>query len=261
MWCSKRLALLLILFAAGLAGAQCSSTSYGNGFTCVAQATSAFASGSGTTQTATITATAGHQLLAFASACANSSCNSTPAGITMTPSTNQSDSFIAAPGSCYSNTSGFEEKQCIWEVIAAVGGSTTLTVTCGSTCWFEQVAIEDWTGMDATAGPFDSGVGAGAQGSGTTATVSPGTSTNAVDLVVAYTVDSNNAAITPGSGFTEIAEVDTSGTAGGEFEAKSVTATGAQTCNSSWTGSASWAIACAAIKAPSRRLPLIGVGP
>ena len=68
--------LILIALLSLPIWAQCSNTSYGNGFTCIQQKGSANGS-STTSQVATLssTPTAGQQALVFGTFCGNSSCS------------------------------------------------------------------------------------------------------------------------------------------------------------------------------------------
>ncbi len=246
----RNLLLLLAIatsFSVIASATQCSSTAIGTA-TCI-QSDSEGSGTSGTTQTLTMPSAtgAGHQFLLTAFICANSACSSSASGISLTPSSTCSDTFTAAPGSPYSvpiNGIADHARIAVW-MVTSTCGATVFTVTCGSTCWYPTVGGSEWTGL-ATSSPFDVAAGGGGS-AGTSASLGCGTTTNATDLIFAYIALGAGNAVSPGSGFTEVNEAIT----GDEHEAKTVSATGAQTATWSWTGSTYWSGACAAVKLAS----------
>lgn len=240
-----RLAILMFVCISALA--QCSNTSYGNGFTCIKQAGTINA-GAGGTATATFgsSTVATHQVLVIGFVCANSSCNGDTSGITLTFSNGASDSCTAMPG----GATVFGDASSRWKghacLFTSTSATTTYTVTAsGGTPYYLTAYASEWTGVassspwDVVAGTFQVG------GSYTTATVTTASTTNATDLVVGFVTLNDANAITPGSGFTEIGETSN----GVQHEGKSVAATGAQSCTWSFSNTASWQGLCLTLKA------------
>jgi hypothetical protein len=243
--------LVLLLIGALSLSAQCSSTSYANGFTCVKQAGSANA-GAGATATATFgsNVTAGNSVVVFAGVCADAGCNTNNAtGITLTVANGASDSSTQVTGGPYvvkvqNGVSSTSIKLTAW-VFSNVSATTTFTVTAtGGTPFYLASYASEWSGV-ATASPWDvSAAAVTADAAQTTLSVTTGTTSNATDLVIGYSQNSGNA-YTPGAGFTEIGESVT----GIEHEAKSVASTGTQTCSWSWGANDAAQGICVTLKA------------
>ena len=244
----RKLLLLLCIFSAAT-WAQCSNTSYSNGFTCV-KSIGLIQGGAGSTATATFgsNTSAGNQVLLVGFVCGNSSCNADTSGITLTFSNGASDSCTAMTGGATvfgDGSSRWKAHACLFTSTSA---TTTYTVTAsGGTPYYLTAYASEWTGI-ATSSPWDV-VAASFQVGGTysSATVTTGTTGNATDLVVGFVAlnDANN--VSPGSGFTEILETS----AGVELEGKSVAATGTQSCTWSFSNTASWQGLCMTLKAGS----------
>lgn len=241
--------LAILMFVCIGVWAQCSNTSYGNGFTCVKQAGTINA-GSGSSATATFgsNTTATNQVLLIAFVCGNSGCSGDTSGITISFSNGASDSCTAMPG----GATVFGDASSRWKghacLFTSTSATTTYTVsTSGGTPYYLTAYASEWTGIassspwDVVAGTFQVG------GSYSTATVTTASTTNATDLVVGFVTLNDANAITPGSGFTEIGEVSN----GVEHEGKSVAATGAQSCTWSFSNTASWQGLCLTLKAGS----------
>ncbi len=250
---------LLVIF--GLSSialfAQCSNTSYGNGFTCIQQ-TGAANGGTGSTRSITFSSptTAGNEVVVFASVCADAGCTSTNAsGITLTVANGAGDTAIQATNAPFLLTDGQNGsttavKYTAW-VFTNVSATTTFTVTAtGGTPNFLALYASEWTGISDTS-PWDGGAGTQSpNGTQTSATVNIASTTNATDLILGYIGNWSGANITPGSGFTEIGEP----LPGQQHQAKSVTTAGAQSCT--WTmGSTAWQAACVALKATGSSSP------
>ena len=239
--------LAILMFACIAACAQCSNTSYGNGFTCVKQAGTINA-GSGSSATATFgsNTTATNQVLLIAFVCGNSSCNGDTSGITISFSNGASDSCTAMPGGATTFGDGSNRWKGHACLFTSTSATTTYTVsTSGGTPYYLTAYASEWTGIassspwDVVAGTFQVG------GSYSSATVTTASTTNATDLVVGFVTLNDANAITPGSGFTEIGEVSN----GVEHEGKSVAATGAQSCTWSFSNTASWQGLCLTLEA------------
>jgi hypothetical protein len=240
--------VLLVLLASSQAWSACSSTSYGNGWTCIQQGISSCSNNvSSCTLTLAGSATSGHQVIIGVF--------NTGHGITITGTDGNSDTFTASPSSCNTDANGNEE--CLF-VITNVSATSSFGVNCSGTnaqgtgCFFPVILVSEWTGM-ATVSPYDSdGFFAG----GTACTVSA--RSNANDLIYAFNTG-QGAAPTPGTGYTEIGNSGSQ-----EHEAESFTST--STVTATWSGGTNPQGGCAAFKAGGAvaktcTLSLMGAGP
>lgn len=226
--------LLLAVLCCAPMWAQCSNTSYSNGWTCIQQASSQNPS-SATAVTVTMGATVGahHGAIIVAEFCDDASCTKAGlSGITLTIASGAGDTFEAWSGNPYeSNAAPIDVRYYAWAVPDTIGG-TTFTVTCSATCFYLSAKVSEWTGM-ASSSVFDVGAGGSSASASTAPSVTAGTTTNANNLIYGIIANDDGLAVTPGSGFLEIGE----GGNGWEHEARSVTATGSYSC--AWTQSSS----------------------
>lgn len=243
----RKLLLLLALCCAPM-WAQCANTSYGNGWTCIQQASNQNTGGAGTSVTVTMGATVGahHGAIIVAEYCDDVSCTKSGlSSITATVASGAGDTFESWSGNPYeSNAAPIDVRYYAWAVPDTKGG-TTFTVTCSTTCYYLSAKVSEWTGM-ASSSVFDVGAGGSSASASTAPSVTAGTTTNATDLVYGIIANDDGLAVTPGSGFTEIGE----GGNGWEHEAKSVISTGSQACT--WTqASSNYDALCLTFKAGS----------
>jgi len=245
----------LAILACSSALAQCSSTGYGGGFTCVQSAT---IDGSAAINTVTASmgssVTAGHAVVAMVWWCGNSSCS---AAIT-----NQHIQITDGAGSaCWStgaspntpwdltDSTGSRSFMGAWVCPSSAGGagSNNITATCyeaGHSCSYIDLHVSEWTGI-ASSSVFDVDAAAVSSSNGTTSTVTSAATSHAADLVMSWAgALGNNEALTAGSGYSKVS------TSAVNFmtEGKSVSATGTQTATATWTGSDDWATFLIAVK-------------
>lgn len=243
----KKLLLLTALLSLPT-WAQCSNTSYGNGFTCIKAAGTANG-GAGGTSTATFgsATVATHQVVLIGFVCGNSSCNGDTSGITLSFSNGASDSCTTMTGGATTFGDGSNRWKAHACVFTSTSATTTYTVTAtGGTPYYLTAYASEWTGI-ATSSPWDvvASTFQAAGGPYSSATVTTASTTNATDLVIGF-IELNDAnAITPGAGFTEIGEI----TNGVQHEGKSVASTGAQSCTWSFANTSSWQGLCMTLKA------------
>lgn len=219
------------------------ATDYGNGWGLCQQVINRNA-GSGSSFTGTLpgATTLGHALLVFSFVCNDTNCSTSGAAISCTLAHGTDTSPESATGSPFRIGSGGRVIFYVWAIPNMGSTSTSVAVTCtGGTPFFVTVGASEWSG-GVTSGIFD--VANALTGTAaTSASVTAGTTTNAVDLVAGMLVTSVSQGITPGAGFTEIGDLGT----GLEHEALSVASTGSQSCT--WTmGSSVWEGVCATLK-------------
>ncbi len=238
--------ILLCLFSAA-AWAQCSNTDYGNGFTCIQQKGTANG-GSASSQVTTLssTPTAGQQALVFGTYCGNSGCGGgNAASITATLANGAGDSCTIHPSAPWSINQGSagDAKLYAW-FCPNISANTTYTMTTSTTSWYPTLYVSIWSGV-ATSSFWDVGGSTATTSTVTSLSASAGTTTNATDLIAGFIILNAANAVTPGSGFTEIGEDATAA----EHEAKSVAATGAQSCTWTFASTAGGWAGCVTLKA------------
>lgn len=225
--------------------AQCSNTSYGNGFNCV-QAAGVANAGAGSTANATLpsNAAAGHQVVVIGFACSDSNCSQSAAGITLSATaTGSGNSPVACPGNPYRLNSNIEIYGCWLMDVSAPTKSFTVTAI-GGTPFYLSNYVSEWTGIAPALSAFDVGGTSFSAPSTTSASTATGTTRNAKDLIMGMLQLSVSTGVTPGTGFIESGEYIT----GIQQEGKSVASAGPQSCT--WTFSSSpWQGLCFALKA------------
>jgi hypothetical protein len=199
----------------------------------------------------------GNGIIAWATWCFNSSCNSSTAGITATigDNINATEScFTASPNSPFitnanggAQGSGDFQQHYVWYCPSIPSGVTSFTMTpSNSSLSYLQLNINEWKAgsLAASCSPIsacfedvDNFGQAGNSTGGTIATITTsGSTVNANDLVFAVTeVPCCSFTASPGTGYTGIT-VAPSVTPGMVSEAKAATATGIQTATTTWTG-------------------------
>lgn len=226
---TKRLLIAVgLLFCAVPCWAQCSNTSYGNGFTCVQQVGTRNNNGSASSPlTATLGANtvSGHQVEALLFFCTTSGCvgGATP---TITFTDGASDAVSVPTTACSSVNSQYSFCAAIFPNVSA---TNTVSASWTGTISYPALYISEWTG-GATSNPFDGDAIYCGASSGTSLTCSK--TTTATDLVTGFAIVANNPSITAGTGFTQIGQ----DIAGDQDEGE----TGAANTYSvawSWTGS------------------------
>ena len=201
-------------------------------------------------------------IIAWATWCFNSSCNSSISGVTATigDNINATEScFVASPHSPFitdanggAQGSGDFQQHYVWYCPSIPSGVTSFRVTPSNpNLSYLQLNITEWKAgsLAASCSPisacfenWDNFGQAGNSTGGTTATISTsGSTVDANDLIFAVTeVPCCSFTASPGAGYTGIT-VAPSVTPGMVSEAKAATATGIQTATTTWTGgSAPW---------------------
>ena len=221
--------------------AACSSTSFGNDYTCV-QTAYATNGGGAASVTATFSSgvAGGNAVFMFYFSCSTDSGCSATTTPTVTFSNPAADTFTTAPSSCFSLQSD-TRKMCMGATFNVTAGQTAFTCAPNGTYWYIRCfAVE--IAMPAGTKSYD--VTGGATGtSGTPSASLSGTTAQAIELIMGYLENGNPNAITPGSGFTELLEPET----GHMIEAKVVTSTGSYACDGTHT-SDTWHAVCMAAK-------------
>ena len=196
-------------------------------------------------------------IIAWATWCFNSACNSSISGVTATigDNINATEScFVASPHSPFITNangggqgSGDFQEHYVWYCPSIPSGVTSFTVTpSNANLSYLQLNITEWKAgsLAASCSPIsdcfenvDNFGQAGTSTGGTTATITTsGSTVNANDLIFAVTeVPCCSFTASPGTGYTGIT-VAPSVTPGMVSEAKAATATGIQTATTTWTG-------------------------
>jgi len=212
---------------------------------------------SGTHVTTTYSPSPGNGIIAWATWCYSSLCNSSISGITATigDNVNATEScFAASPHSPFitnangaAQGSGDFQEHYVWYCPSIPAGVTSFTVTPSNpSLSFLQLQVSEWkTGsLAASCSPIsncfenvDNLGEAGNKTGGTTATITTsGPTVNAKDLIWAGTqIPCCNFTGAAGAGYTGIT-VAPSANPGMVNEAKAVTAVGTQTATTTWTG-------------------------
>ncbi|MGD0224683.1 MAG: glycoside hydrolase family 88 protein [Terriglobia bacterium] len=199
----------------------------------------------------------GNGIIAWATWCFTSSCNTSIAGVTATIGDNinaKESCFVASPHSPFitdanggSQGSGDFQQHYVWYCPSVPAGVTSFTVTpSNSTLSYVQLNITEWRSgsLAASCSPIsacfenvDNFGQAGNSTGGTTATITTsGSTVNTNDLIFAVTeVPCCSFTAGPGTGYTGIT-VAPSVTPGMVSEAEAATATGIQTATTTWTG-------------------------
>ena len=199
----------------------------------------------------------GSAIIAYATWCFNSSCNSSISGVTATIGDNinaMESCFFASPHSPFitdanggAQGSGDFQQHYVWYCPSIPSGVTSFTVTPSNPNLRDlQLNITEWNAgsLAASCSPIsacfenvDNFGQAGNSTGGTTATITTnGPTINANDLIFAVTsVPCCNFTASPGAGYTGIT-VAPSVTPGMVSEAKAATTTGIQTATTIWTG-------------------------
>ena len=199
----------------------------------------------------------GNGIIAWATWCFNSSCNSSISGVTATIGDNINGTescFAASPHSPFitdanggAQGSGDFQQHYVWYCPSISSGVTSFTVTPSNpNLSYVQLNISEWKAgsLAASCSPIsacfedvDNFGQAGISTGGTTATITTnGSTVNANDLVFAVTeVPCCSFTASPGTGYTGIT-VAPSVTPGMVSEAEAVTVTGIQTATTTWTG-------------------------
>lgn len=238
--------IVAFVFAACLSAfAQCSNTSYGNGFTCV-QYGNASNAGAGATSTVTLTGntTTGNTVVVFSSVCGNLSCTAGLSSMSLDVSNGASDSKAEIPGS--PSVVGDIFKKSAW-VFSSVSATSTFTVSVtGGTPYYLVVDVVEIAGA-ATSSPLDVSQ-FGSASTGTSLSITTGSTGNATDMVIGQLGTlSGISNLTMGAGFTAVAANKT-------VMAKTVSSAGAQTCNWTWTNNRANIGACVVIKNSSAKV-------
>jgi len=217
---------------------------------------------SGSSVTVNYSPAAGNGIIAWATWCFSSSCNSSSNGITATIGDNvngMESCFAVSPHSPFitdgnggAQGSGDFQQFYVWYCPNIPSGVTSFTVTpSSSSLAYLQIHVSEWKagGLSASCSPIsacfenvDNDAQAGNTTGGTTATLSTnGATLNASDLIFAITqVPCCNYTGSTGTGYTGIT-VASASNPGMVVEAKSVSSTGVQTATTSWTGgNAAW---------------------
>jgi hypothetical protein len=242
---------------------------------------------SGTSVTVNYSPSPNNGIIAYATWCFNSSCNSSSSGITATigDNINATEScFVASPHSPFitdgnggAQGSGDFQQHYVWYCPSIPSGVTSFTVTPSSpNLSYLQLNISEWKAgsLAASCSPIsacfenvDNFGQAGNSTGGTTATITTsGPTVNTNDLVFAVTeVPCCSFTASPGTGYTGIT-VAPSVTPGMVSEAKAATVTGTQTATTTWTGgSAAWFGVIVPLKgagaAPVAATPTFNPGP
>lgn len=254
----KRRFLLLpfLLLCTIPAHAQCSNTSYSNGWTCVQQAGN-FNAGSGNSVTATFGAnvTAGNPVTVLVLLCNNAACSTVFGHVLTVTGTARSACTQDPAGAPYSSTN--RERSAF--VCTGAAGTTIIVTSDGSggnTPFYLTAVVAEWTG-GTTASPFD-GNGQIAGGTGTTASVTM-TVNSTANLFICAADNASSATFTPGSGFLQVGQNNAS-----TFHEAKTGVSGSQSGTATWTGSAAWSIWCSSVKSSSSHSKQIGaflVGP
>ena len=239
-----RLGGLLAALACGIpARAACANTSYANGWTCVQGTglTSNAGAGASITLTFGSNVVAGHIISVISRACNDAPC--------ATNGTQTASISGNAVGSCVQDAGTPVNTTSHWRYFAFVcttaSTGTQVTVTASGSMQFLGGWIAEWIGGSARFGNN----GNISSGTGTSSSVTH-TVAGTSSLFICSTSNQLTAAITPGSGFTEISETNN----GGESEAKTGVS-GSQSGTSSWTGSLVWDSYCGDVS------PLLGPPP
>ncbi len=201
-------------------------------------------------------------IIAWATWCFNSACNSSISGVTATigDNINATEScFVASPHSPFitdgnggGQGSGDFQQHYVWYCPSIPSGVTSFTMTPSNpNLSYLQLNITEWKAgsLAASCSPIsacfenvDNSAQAGNSTGGTTATITTSSSTaNSNDLIFAVTeVPCCSFTASPGTGYTGIT-VAPGVTPGMVSEAKAATAAGIQTATTTWTGgSAAW---------------------
>lgn len=248
----KKLAIFLAIATAlcGSAVSQvtaCSSTSYGNGFTCVQAVNKTITTGTSTTQAYTSNVTANNTLIIWASSdcpLSSSSCNTE----SITISDSLSSSFATCPGVFQGQTSSGVLEGSIYCWYAKVPSSAADTVTFSSIASpgaaSHMFELTEWSGVLTTGTALDQTGTAGHGTNGTQTVSTTGATTQAVELVCGHHFDwSSNVTFSAGTGYTRVTHVQDSTNGSADItQCKTVTSTGTQTSTVSG-GSAGDAIA------------------
>ena len=196
-------------------------------------------------------------IIAWATWCFTSACNTSISGVTATigDNINATEScFVVSPHSPFitdanggGQGSGDFQQHYVWYCPSVPSGVTSFTVTPSNpSLSYLQLNITEWKAgsLAASCSPIsacfenvDNSGQAGNSTGGTTATITTsGSTVNANDLIFAATeVSCCSFTASPGAGYTGIT-VAPSVTPGMVSEAKAATATGIQTATSTWTG-------------------------
>lgn len=232
---------LLFLLAIPAHAAMCSSSSFGNGWTCV-QAASTNNAGSGNAVTVTFgsTVSVGNPVTVLIALCNNVSCSSVFGHAFTLTGTAQSSCTQDPGGAPYSSTN-IEGTS----YVCTGAAGTTIIVTSdgsgGNTPFYLVAMAAEWTG-GLTVSPYD-GNGVVGGGTGTTATSASKTIGATTYLFFCTANNSGSATLTPGSGFTQISQTNAA-----SFQEAKTGVSGSQTGTASWTGSGTWMIYCSSIK-------------
>ena len=216
----------------------------------------------GTNVTVNYSPSAGNGIIAWATWCFTSACNTSISGVTATigDNVNATEScFVASPHSPFisdgnggAQGGGDFQQHYVWYCPSIPSGVTSFTVTpSNSSLSYLQLNISEWKAgaLAASCSPIsacfenvDNLGEAGNTTGGTTATLTTsGPTVNANDLIFAVTeVPCCSFTSSSGSGYSGIT-VAPGATPGMVSEAKAETATGTQTATTTWTGgSAAW---------------------
>ncbi|MGC1830772.1 MAG: MBG domain-containing protein, partial [Candidatus Acidiferrales bacterium] len=212
---------------------------------------------SGTNVQVNYSPSSGNGIIAWATWCFTSACNTSISGVTATigDNINATEScFAVSPHSPFitdanggGQGSGDFQQHYVWYCPSVPSGVTSFTVTPSNpSLAYLQLNITEWKAgsLAASCSPIsacfenvDNSGQAGNSTGGTTATITTsGSTVNANDLIFAATeVSCCSFTASPGAGYTGIT-VAPSVTPGMVSEAKAATATGIQTATSTWTG-------------------------
>lgn len=247
----RRILQLGVLTSVACVGAlaQCSNTSYGNGFVCVQAAGNALGgAGNVTTANFPVDTTVGNVVVFYLAVCADEACTTDNApSITLSQDNAGSNVCTEIPGGPFEVAQNQTQISRSTKMTAYVCPITTpnkdwnARATGGTPFYLSGYAAE-WSGV-ATTGFYDKVTsGIAATGGETSASLTTTSTANAVDLVVGMLGTSDDT-ISAGAGFLEVLKVSNYV----QMEAKSVATQGAQTCT--WTNAAgSWQGMCITLK-------------
>lgn len=257
------LALILSLLC-GFARAQCASTDYGHGVTCIT------ASGSGgsvtnmSNKSLGVTPTAGRQLIVGAYQCWDAAC-ATTGTTTMSIQSNLANPepcFTKSPSSPFTLVETGPDaqhlQQYIWYCSNVPSGVSSIQINCSvaASCNYMTMWVAEWTGLTTTtgAGAFDGDGGNASTASTTTTscTTSAGSATNV--LAVSVGDNTNDNATTAQAPALQVNQFF----GGNIMMAYTTAATGTRNLQGTWTGGDDWYISCAAIKSAAS---VTGTGP
>ncbi len=253
-------AALTLTIAPVITSAMCTQNLAIGNYTLCGEAYNDVASGSSVT--VNYSPSAGNGIIAWATWCFNSTCNSSSSGITATigDNVNATEScFVASPHSPFitdgnggAQGSGDFQQFYVWYCPSIPSGVTSFTLTPSSSSFvYLQIHVSEWKagGLSASCSPVtacfenvDNDGQAGNTTGGMTATLSTsGATVNANDLILAVTqVPCCTYTGSTGAGYTGIT-VAPGNNPGMVVEAKSVSSTGVQTATTTWTGgNAAW---------------------